>query len=145
MALAVPSNLASSMASMMYVYYFVHLSGKPDKWALRLERDDERLKELASVAMARIRTQSSNGTDGLRFGASRPVGRGFTFPIAWSAPGLFAHLEGDLVMQPIGSDTTQLTFRASYSPDHDGDNGETHRLVEAVIKGFLDSIPTHLV
>jgi hypothetical protein len=144
MALTVPAELESSRESVMYVYYFVHLSGRPDKWVLRLERYGERLRELASEAMARMRTPSSDGIDALRFGASRPLGRGFAFPIAWSAPGLFASLNGDMVIQPIGSDTTQLTLRGSYSPDHDGDSGETHRLVEAVVKGFLDSIPTHL-
>jgi hypothetical protein len=144
MALVVPADLVSGRTCMMYVYYFVHLSGRPDKWALRLDRDGERLRELAFEAMVRMRTPSSDGIDTLRFGASRPLGRGFSFPIAWSAPGLFASLDGDMVMQPIGGDTTQLTLRGSYSPDHDGEDGETHRLVEAVIKGFLDSIPTHL-
>lgn len=46
-------------------------------------------------------------------------------------------------IQPIEHELTQVTLRASYSSDRDGDTGELHRIVETAVKRFLDSIEGH--
>jgi len=78
--------------------------------------------------------------DLLEIGGSRPIGGGFTMPLAWTAPGLFVGLVGDVSLQPMEMGMTQISIRGSYRPDGADDDGGNHRKVEAVVKRLLDSI-----
>jgi len=124
----------------MYVYYFAHFVGEPPMWANRLDGDGARLRELARIALRGVLSETPGVDDRVTFGPSRNLGRGFWIPVTWSAPGLFTRLSGDLSIQPIGLGATQISFRASYATDNTGDPTEVHRRVEAVVKGFLDSV-----
>ncbi|HEX6301332.1 MAG TPA: hypothetical protein VF148_12765 [Acidimicrobiia bacterium] len=129
---------------MLYAYYFVHLVGNSETWARRIGVDDGRLRERAAWALSGLRSLPEDGGDSFHVGPNRPLGKGFSVLITWDAPGLFMGLKGDLSVQPIDNDHTQLTLRASYSPDGEGDAGDNHRAVETAVKRFLDSIQTSL-
>lgn len=121
----------------MYVYYFVHLVGKPSDWANRLEKSRGRLSDLAAAAL--IGETHDGGSDSLELGLLRQEVSGFLFPVRWACSGLFDSLSGDLSLQPVTSDVTQITLRATYSAPN-GAAAEGHRRVEAAVKRFLDSL-----
>ncbi|HEX6286283.1 MAG TPA: hypothetical protein VFZ80_02270 [Acidimicrobiia bacterium] len=129
------------MRSVMYVYYFVHLGGEPQMWAYRLQADGAWLRRMAEEALLGVDGRPREG-DLLEIGDSRPIGRGFSIPIAWTAPGLFVGLVGDVSLQPLETGITQMAIRGSYRSDHDGvdGTGDNHRKVETVVKRLLDSV-----
>ncbi|HEX6220146.1 MAG TPA: hypothetical protein VF115_03540 [Acidimicrobiia bacterium] len=127
------------METMMYVYYFVHLDGEPRTWAHRLETDGHWFRGLATGALHGVRREP-RGEDLMEIGRSRPIGRGFSIPVDWSAPGLFVGFEGDVSLQPLEIGVTQMSIRGSYRSDPPDDDRGNHRKVEAVVKHLLDSI-----
>lgn len=69
-------------------------------------------------------------------------------PFAWRAVGsrlLFPHMEAELVLTPLGSATTTLSFRGSYRPPLGGlgevlDRVAMHRLAQATVRNFLERL-----
>lgn len=74
-------------------------------------------------------------------------------PIHWEAtgvPALFPVLDADLDLAPLGETATQLSLWGSYSPPLDGvgarlDRLVFHRIAEATVRAFLNSIATAVV
>jgi hypothetical protein len=81
-------------------------------------------------------------------GSSRSRADSLVVPIHWEATGLrglFPVLEADLEFAPLGGGATQLSLWGSYSPPLDGlgarlDRLVFHRIAEATVRSFLDSV-----
>lgn len=121
----------------MYVYYFVHLDDEPKTWVGRL--DDQMLHLFAAKSLRDVRPDAKRG-DLLSVLEVRAVGSGYSIRISWEAPDLFVELNGELSVQLVRPGLTQLALRGSYTPAGRADGWGTHRQVEAVVKGFLDSV-----
>lgn len=146
----------------MLIYYFVHVHGTVDQAAQALTDSSGNLKVWAQLAYeggeelrARIEpvgwlpakeVEITLGTPRMRLGT-------VTIPMVWKATGpevLFPMLEGDLIVEAVGVDLTQITLRGSYKPPL-GRLGELldrallHRLAEACVKNFMDRIQAALV
>ena len=132
-------GLGSTIAEIMYVYYFVHLDDQPEIWVRDLDRRREMLSRLASESLRNEYPNAERG-DLLSVSEVKAVGSGFSIPVSWEAPGLFVGLDGELSLQPVRPGLTQLALRGSYTPPRRGESWDAHRGVEAVVKGFLDSV-----
>jgi len=133
----------------MFVYYFANvrrpceaigdrLSGLDlATWATEAYRNAESLR---SRLVGKEMVASS-----VRLNVTEPIHKsGHTvMVIEWIADGpagLFAALEGDLVVAPIGPNRCQISLRGSYRLPTGADPALFHRLTEACVKSFVDRI-----
>lgn len=122
----------------VFVYYFTHFAGGVDEWVERLGAADERLPGLARAAVRATSREAIADASTLSVGPMHPRRTGYVSSIEMRVPGLFDELSGDVQIDPIDIDRTQVTVRASYTPAWDADEVD-HRLVEALVKRIVDS------
>lgn len=137
----------------MFVYYFANVSRPCEDIGDRL----------CALDLATWATEAYRNAESLR---SRLVGKDLvassidlhiTEPIhksshtvmviEWTADGpagLFAVLEGDLVVAPIGPNRCQISLRGSYRLPAGADPSLFHRLTEACVKSFVDRVAAAL-
>lgn len=145
----------------MLVYYFVHVPEPVEEIARRLTDSPGDVTVWARLAYEggeelRTRIEPAGwlpakeveimlGRPRLRLGT-------VTLPISWKATGpdvLFPVLEGDLIVEAVGADLTQITLRGSYKPPLGPvgkilDRALLHHLAEACVKNFMDRIKAAL-
>lgn len=145
----------------MLVYYFVHVPGTVEKIAQSLTDSPGELTVWAKLAYeggeelrTRIEPAGWLPAKEVEIVLGRPRQRlgTVTVPISWKATGpdlLFPVLEGDLIVEAVGVDLTQITLRGSYKPPLGPvgkilDRALFHRLAEACVKNFMDRIQAAL-
>ena len=137
----------------MFVYYFANVS-RPcqdigdrlgtldlDAWATEAYRNAETLR---SRLVGKDLVASS-----IRLHVTEPIHKSShtVMAIEWTADGpagLFAALEGDLVVAPIGPNRCQISLRGSYRLPPGADPSLFHRLTEACVKSFIDRVAAGL-
>jgi hypothetical protein len=137
----------------MFVYYFTNVSrpceGIGDRlgaldletWATEAYRNAEALR---SRLVGNDLVASS-----IRLHVTEPIHKSShtLMVIEWTADGpagLFAALEGDLVVAPIGPNRCQISLRGSYRLPPGADPSLFHRLTEACVKSFVDRVAAGL-
>lgn len=144
----------------MFIYYFANLerrfselrdvfSQQPfEWWAGTAYRDGEQLRARLSPSESGLLAK----TIVLEVGAEIQGEKHITVPIAWTAtgtPGLFPRLDADVVLAPIGPNSSQVSLRGNYEPPmgtfgRSMDRAVFHRIAEACVKEFVDGIATAL-
>ena len=137
----------------MFVYYFANVS-RPceaigdrlsdldlDTWATEAYRNAESLR-------SRLVGNDLVATS-VRLNVTEPIHKSShtVMVIEWTADGpagLFAALEGDLVVAPIGPNRCQISLRGSYRLPTGADPSLFHRLTEACVKSFVDRVAAGL-
>ncbi len=126
----------------------------PDEWVPGLASDAEDRGE-------RLLAEVGFGTDGRRIEKQveleleEPlrISSKTILPIAWRATGaerLFPSLDADIEVAPLGPSRTQLSISARYRPPLGAlgraiDRALLHRVAEATVKDFLDSVGESLL
>jgi hypothetical protein len=139
----------------MFVHYFVHVPQPAAEVVRKLTDAPGQFNvwgQLAYEGWDELRTRLQAGTPALAKEVAVVVGtprRGSVatmIPITWRATSvetLFPVLHGDLVIEEIADDLTQITLQGSYRPPlgHLGkmiDAVVLHRLAEACVKDFMN-------
>ncbi len=137
----------------MFVYYFANVSRPCEGIGDRLATLD--LETWATEAYRNAESLRSRlvGNDlvasSIRLQVTEPIHKSShtLMVIEWTADGpagLFAALEGDLVVAPIGPNRCQISFRGSYRLPPGADPSLFHRLTEACVKSFVDRVAAGL-
>lgn len=146
----------------MFVYTYTHVAapveeveeqvlallGRLEAWAASAYRDGEELRMKIGVAGSRLAAKAVR----VRVGSPQQKAEGTTIPLTWDAtgiPGLFPTMEADLVVAAVGPEMTQVALRGMYTPPLGAlgrvlDRALLHRLAEASVKRFVDSIAGEL-
>ncbi|HLF69683.1 MAG TPA: hypothetical protein VI541_01870, partial [Actinomycetota bacterium] len=78
---------------------------------------------------------------------------GMVLPLSWtptSASRLFPTMQGEILLEGLGPDLSQITFRGTYRPPFKDigsslDRTGLHRVAEATVKHFVDRLRTALL
>jgi hypothetical protein len=141
----------------MLVYYYSHVKGTLEEVSSAIAASDNQVSAWARLAYRKgeeLRTRIDPGVylpaKEIEIVLGRPRGRSGSviIPMDWKATGvgaLFPVMSGDLVLQPLGHQLVQVTFRGSYEPPLGAlgrllDRAVLHRLAEASAKAFLDQL-----
>ena len=123
----------------MFVYYFAHLPGSVEMWKRGIDVERGRLSGLLQSATRATSHQTLANRSEVSLGDGQSLEHGWLAPIELRVPGLFEDMIGDLRLDPIDIVTTRITLRASYAPAS-GPRDDAHRLVETLVKEFIDSL-----
>lgn len=118
-------------------------SDRPSVWARAAYRRGERLAIGPGVPAVAVE---------LDVGEPLRSNGAVTIPIGWRALGgsrLFPHMEAELVLDSVGTNRTQLTFRGSYRPPLAAlgamlDKLAMHKVAEATVRNFLERLASAL-
>ncbi|GMQ85499.1 MAG: hypothetical protein BMS9Abin07_1065 [Acidimicrobiia bacterium] len=146
----------------MFVKYYTHLERSFADLASFFTTRDLPLNELATDAYrdgerltARIGvggTEAFAKTVELQLQDLSSAPDKVVLSIGWTATGptaLFPRMDGDLMIEPLGPDLTQLSFQGSYTPPFGApglllDQWVLHRVAEASVKNLVDRVADSL-
>lgn len=147
----------------MFVHYFTYVSrpwakaregllGDPTEWLACMVQDayEEGEAVRARVGLGRDLKLSTEVI--VRVAHPLSDDRRVVVPINVEAvrmTGLFPKLQADLVLEPLGSDTTKFSLTGTYEPPLGStgsllDRALLHHVAEAVVKNFVDRIAIEL-
>jgi len=154
--------LHEGLRSPVFVKYYTHLEQSfcdlasaftaqdlaLNEWATDAYRDGEGLTAKIGVG----RADAFAKTVQLRLEDRSASADQVVLSISWTATGrtaLFPRMDGDLMIEPLGPDLTQLSFQGSYEPPFGApglvlDQWVLHRVAEASVKNLVDRVADSL-
>jgi hypothetical protein len=146
-------------ATLMFVYYFVHVNRPFSEvesslvaqlndlgpFADAAYREGEHLRDKAGVHRDHpVMAKTVQLVSGIPLRGDQQT----TIPCAWEAtgtPGLFPKLDADLIVAAVGPELCQIAIRGTYAPPLGPlgralDRAVLHRVAEASVKSFVDRV-----
>lgn len=147
--------------SRMFVYYYVHIERPIEEIRRALLQLPGGIEGVAEVSLndgRELRMRAGIGevfAKTVKLAVGEPSSRdgGMVLPLSWtptSASGLFPTMQGEILLEALGPDLSQITFRGTYRPPFRDigsalDRSGLHRIAEATVKHFVDRLRTAIL
>lgn len=141
----------------MLVHYFVDIDlpmarveegirrclGELDGWAADAYRKGEEVRARIGLSAGPLTKEVV-----LELGEPTRGSESVTYPVSWRATGaatLFPTMDAEIVLAPMGAESTHLTFQGRYQPPLAAvgyllDRAALHRVAEATVKYLVDGL-----